>query len=103
MKRLKQLRALESRVFDNMGQASQLLIDFVQETIQDLDRDYNEQPIERDELGSLRYQIENLVDIYSPVMVFDLDILKRFDIVLSDWYDEVEFNNKALGIPPNKG
>ena len=102
-KYLKELRVIDREVYDNMGEASQKTIDIVQETIAELDRDYEEEPIQRDELGAINYEISILLEVWNSELKFDIDILKRFDKIIEDWYNDVEFINMALGIPKHKG
>ena len=103
MKYLEQLRKIDSEIFDNMGKTSQKTIDLVQETISDLDRDVEEEPIQRDELGAINYEIDILLEVWNPSLEYDIDVLKRFDNIIKEWYKDVEFINKALGIPREKG
>lgn len=103
MKYIKQIRELDSEVFSNMGKTSQIVIDVVQETLQQLDRDSSEEPIERDELGAINYDIGILLEIYNPKLEFDIYILKKLDLIIEEWYKDVEFINIALGIPKHKG
>lgn len=103
MKYLEQLQKIDSEIFRNMGKTSQKTIDIVQETISDLDRDTEEEPIQRDELGAINYEIGILLDVWSPALEYDIDVLKRFDKIIQDWYKDVEFINIALGIPREKG
>lgn len=103
MKYLEQLREIDRHVYDNMREASQKTIDVVQETIEQLDRDVEEEPIQRDELGAINYDISILLEVWNPELEFDIDVLKRFDKIIEEWYKDVEFINKALGIPREKG
>lgn len=93
MKYLKQIQELESFVYKNMGKCSQITIDLVQNTEQQLNRDESEQrkdPIRRDELGAINYQIgillEVFIDSYSDYSLSQLEkrvgietICNRFD------------------------
>ena len=103
MKYLKQLREIDSKLFDNLGKASQKTVDLVEETIVDLDRDIEEEPIQRDELGAINYEIDVLLEIWNPSLKYDIDILKRFYNIIDEWYKDVEFINKSLGIAREKG
>ena len=103
MKYLEQLQEIDSEIFRNMGKTSQKTIDIVQETISDLDRDTEEEPIQRDELGAINYEIDILLEVWNPTLEYDIDVLKRFDKIIQDWYKDVEFVNIALGIPKEKG
>ena len=55
-KYLDRLREIDSDVFDAMGKTSQITIDIVQDVIAQLDRDTEEEPIQRDELGAINYE-----------------------------------------------
>lgn len=103
MKYLEQLRKIESEIFYKMDKTSQKTIDIIQETISDLDRDVQEEPIERDELGAINYEIEILLEVWHPSLEYDIDVLKRFDNIIREWYKNIEFTNNALGIPREKG
>lgn len=102
-KYLQQLRKIDGEVFDNMGKCSQKTIDIVQETIEQLDRDTEDEPIERDELGAIDYDISILLDVWNPRLKYDIDVLKRVQKIMIDWYQDVDFVNISLGIPREKG
>ena len=103
MKHLEKLQNIDSEIFDNMGKTSQKTIDVVQETIEQLDRDYEEEPIQRDELGAINYEIMTLLEVWNKKLDYDIDVLKRFDKIIEDWYKDVDFVNRTLGTPPEKG
>jgi len=100
---LKELRVIENEVFENMGKASQKTIDIIQETIEQLDRDYDDEPIQRDELGAINYEIDILLEVWNKELEYDIETLKRVDKIIAEWYKDVEFVNVALGIPKHKG
>ena len=102
-KHLEELRKIDSDVFTNMGKTSQKTIDIVQETIEQLDRDYEEEPIQRDELGAINYEIDILLEVWNKELEYDIEVLKRVDKIIAEWYEDVEFANVALGIPKHKG
>jgi len=102
-KHLRELRKIDSEVFDNIGKASQKTIDLVQETIEQLDRCVDDEPIRRDELGAMNYDIGILLDVWNPELKYDIEILKRVDKIIDDWCKDVEFVNISLGIPRHKG
>lgn len=102
-KHLEELRKIDSDVFANMGKTSQKTIDIVQETIEQLDRDYEEEPIQRDELGAINYEIDILLEVWNKELEYDIEILKRVDKIIAEWYKDVEFVNVTLGIPKHKG
>ena len=78
-------------------------IDIVQETIEQLDRDYEEEPIQRDELGAINYEIDILLEVWNKELEYDIEILKRVDKIITEWDKDVEFVNVVLGIPKEKG
>ena len=102
-KHLEELRKIDSDVFTNMGKTSQKTIDIVQETIEQLDRDYEEEQIQRDELGAINYEIDILLEVWNKEFEYDIEILKRVDKIIEDWYNDIEFVNTTLGIPKHKG
>lgn len=102
-KYLKQLRKIDSEVYANMGKTSQKTIDIVQESIEQLDRDVEEEPIRRDELGAINYDIDILLEVWNPKLTYDIEILKRVDKIIDDWGKDVEFVNLTLGIPRERG
>ena len=102
-KHLEELRKIDSDVFTNMGKTSQKTIDIVQETIEQLDRDYEEEPIQRDELGAINYEIDILLEVWNKELEYDIEVLKRVDKIIAEWYEDVEFANVSLGIPKHKG
>lgn len=102
-KHLKELRKVESEVFDNMGEASQIIIDFIEDITSKLDRDVGEEPIERDELGAINYDIDILLEVFDTKREYDIETLKIIDRIIEDWGKDIEFVNIALGIPRDKG
>ena len=103
MKYLKLLREIDKEVYYNMGKVSQRVIDTIEEVVGDLGRDTEEAPIERDELGSIRYDIDTLLEFFDAVRKYEIEILKKIDKILEAWYEDIEFRNIALGIPKEKG
>ena len=103
MKFLKQIRELESEVFKNMGKCSQITIDWVQNTEIDLNREEDEDPITRDHLGSMSYNLSILLEVFDPKKKYDISILKRLNKIIENWSNDIEFVNRALGIPLHKG
>lgn len=103
MKYLKQLRKIDSEIFDNMGKTSQKTIDLVQDTLIQLSRCVEDESIQRDELGAIDYSISILLEVWNPKLKYDIDVLKRVQKIIIDWYEDVEFVNIALGIPREKG
>ena len=99
-KHLEELRKVDGDVFCNMDRASQKTIDIVQETIEQLDRNYAEERITRDELGAIKYDIDILLEIWDKELKYDIEILKRVDKIIDKWYKEVELEilkeNKPL-------
>lgn len=81
-KYLDKIRKLESDVFYNIGKASQKTIDLVQETLEGLDRDHSEDPIMRDELGALNYDIENLIEVWNKELEYDIKCLQELNLII---------------------
>ena len=102
MNYLNRLREIDSYVFETMGKTSQKTIDFVEDTIRDLDREIDDNPIERDELGAINYEISVLLEVWNPSLEHDISVLKRFDKIIREWYEKIEFVNITLGIPKEK-
>ena len=86
-KYLEELRKIDSDVFKNMGKTSQKTIDIVQETLEQLSRDYEEGSIQRDELGAINYEIDILLDVWNKDLQYDIEILNRVDKIIVEWYD----------------
>ena len=103
MKHLKKLHNLEKEVGQKMGNCSQIVIDIVQNTETDLNRDEAEEPIRRDELGAINYQISILLEVIRLELKTDIEILKKLDKIIEDWKNDIEFINRALGIPLHDG
>jgi hypothetical protein len=76
---IKELRTIESDVFNNLSKASQKIIDVSQEATQQFDRDYTEEPIKNDELGAFLYDLHLLQEIWNPTLEFDVEILNRIE------------------------
>tara|TARA_S200002703_G_scaffold114471_1_gene99921 strand:- start:273 stop:587 length:315 start_codon:yes stop_codon:yes gene_type:complete len=102
-KYLTQIEAVDYDVFHSLGDLSQKTIDLVQETLEHLDRDYNESPVERDELGAINYELDVLLEIWDKNLKDDIAILNRLNKIIHNWYIDVEFINNSLGIPKHKG
>lgn len=62
-----------------------------------------ENPVERDEVGAIMYDITILREVFNYNLIYDLGLLERMEIALRLWYDDIEFRNKQLGIPREKG
>jgi hypothetical protein len=103
MNRLEQIQKIHSEVFYNTGMASQKTIDLIEDIIRDLDRDTEENPIQRVELGAINSEIDVLLEVWNPDLKYDIDVLIRLDKIIEDWAKAVEFVNIALGIPREQG
>jgi len=104
MKRyLDELRDIDNDVYRNMHKASQKTIDIVQDTRHQLDREHDEEPIQRDELGAISYGIDILLEVWNKELEYDIKILKQIYKIIKEWYNDVEFRNTILGIPKHKG
>ena len=87
MKYLAQLQKIESELFDNVGKPSQKTIDLVQNYIIDFETD--KEPITRDDLWAINYQIDTVLEVWNPILTYDIDVLKRFNKIISDWSEDV--------------
>lgn len=103
MEYIKQIWDLESEAFRHKGGLCQITIDMIQDTEMQLNRDESEKPIERDEVGAIVYQISILLDVFNPIFTYDIEALERLKKILEEWRDEVEFINRTLGIPLERG
>lgn len=83
MKYLNELQQLDSECSDNIEKASQKTIDFVQETVNQFNRDFEEEPIQDDELGAINYEISILLEVWDPALKYDIEILKRLDATVT--------------------
>ncbi len=86
---------------------AQITIDFFEEFEDQFlndNRKLDDEPIERDELGSQQYHIGILLEVMDhkkfPV---DVDIFKRMDKEIGDWAQAIEDRNIILGIPRERG
>ena len=103
MKFLKQIQSLESEIYKNMFKCSQITIDWVQNTEVDLNIAEYEDPITRDQLGAINYKLNILIEVFDHSKDYDISVLKRLDKIIEDWRNDIEFVNRALGIPLHKG
>lgn len=101
MNYLQQIQALESEAFRKP--LCQITIDIVQEAEMQLNRDESQEPIERDELGSMVYGIHSLLVVFNPSYSYDIEVLSRLCDILVKWRDDIEFVNRTLGIPLHRG
>jgi hypothetical protein len=103
-KYLEELKKIDHQVYYDMGKASQITIDFLEDMIDQLeDRDLEDEPIERDEIGSLQYTITCIIEIINPLLKYDIEVFKNIDNILDQWVKDIEFVNTVLGIPKHKG
>lgn len=98
-KHLQELRKVDGDVFCNMNRASQKTIDIVQETIEQLERYYIAEPITRDELGAIKYDIDILLDIWDKELKYDIEILKRVYRIIDNWYKDLEIESLKSNKP----
>lgn len=81
-------------------------IDFFEDFEEDIftDRNLDEKPIERDELGSWQYEISILLEVMDHAKFpIDTDIFQKMYKELGDWAKAIEDRNIILGIPKHKG
>lgn len=102
MNYLQQIHELASVTFHSGGTA-QIVIDIIENAQMELSRDESFDPVERDELGSYVYDINNIMDIIKPELVKEIDVLTKLRDILAAWRDDVEFVNRTLGIPLHRG
>lgn len=98
---LKQIQELESEAFKNP--LCQITIDMIQDIEMMLNRDESEDPIRRDEVGAMVYQINILLVVFNPSFKYDIEVLNRLCDILVAWRDNIEFVNRTLGIPLELG
>lgn len=102
-KYLNEIRKIDLKIDLSLKDANQFTIDFVENILIDLDRDADDNPVLRDEIGAIIYDIENILTIINPLLKFDISVFTELMAVLNDWYEKIDFVNKALGIPREKG
>jgi hypothetical protein len=81
---------------------AQITIDFFQDFQMEflIDR---EEPIERDQIGAKAYDISVLLDVFDPKFEYDIAVFKKMYKILDEWAEDIDFRNRALGIPAHKG
>lgn len=84
-KHLKELIKIYSDLFTNMGKTSQKTIDIVQETIEQLDRGYEEEVIHIYELLAIKYEIDILLEVWNEELEYDIEVLKRVNKIIDEW------------------
>lgn len=77
----------------------QIVIDFIQDCVEEVAHGDSPTP---DDVGSLCYQCDCLLEIYNPAFEEDIWYLTELKTALNNWLSDSEFSNKALGIDPNK-
>jgi len=86
---------------------AQITIDFFQsfeEQFLSDDRNLAENPIERDELGSMQYAISTLLDVIdNQRFQKDIQLFREMYSEIEAWRKEIEARNILLKIPRHKG
>lgn len=85
---------------------AQITIDFFSDFEDDFltDRNLDEKPIERDELGAKQYEIGILLEVMDHAKFpVDTDLFQKMYKELGDWAKAIEDRNIILGIPKHKG
>lgn len=80
----KQIDDLDSEVYVNMGNHSQIVIDLVEDAT----------GLEEDELGSFCYSLSKLQEVFDPKKILDISILERLGEIVRAWLKEVELCKK---------
>ena len=75
----------------------QIIIDLVQETIEPLF--YPEQPLKRDDVAAVNYDIGLIEEILNPVFEITVIWLKEMSLQITAWEQDIEWNNGVLGLP----
>jgi hypothetical protein len=86
------IRELNAHVFEYMGQIHQITIDLCERAEIDLANERSN--ISRDQIGSLRYEVESVIEIIDPKNEHDLTILERLSRALAIWDDDTLWKNK---------
>lgn len=76
----------------------QIVIDFVQDDIEEVVHGDSVTP---DDIGALAYECENMLQVYNPVFIGDIQYLTELKAALSAWDSDATFVNKTLGLDPN--
>lgn len=85
---------------------AQITIDFFSDFDFDIfvERNEEEDPIWRDEIGAQVYLINNLLEVMDATKFqTDIRLLTEMKALLDLWEKEIEDNNRVLGIPIYKG
>lgn len=87
-KYIKKLLEIDREVYDNMDKASQKVIDFVQDTLEQL----GVVNVDRFEISAIGYEISILLEVWNPSLEYDISVLKRLEEVVNSWYKEITPN-----------
>lgn len=87
---IEKLRTVEDYVYKNMDKVGQITIDLIQEINCDLDRDYQDEPIKDDELGSFAYEASNILLVIDKSRNIDIKALEDIKAILDDWSKQLK-------------
>lgn len=74
---------ISKKIFYKMDKYSQIVIDYVEEVEDILNIDNLEQS-NFEELGAIRYQITNILNVINPILTDDIEMLKKLDFIISE-------------------
>ena len=77
-----QLKPFIDRVYD--GGVHQITIDIVQNAVEELSDDST-----KDEIASVAYQVENLIEVMNPDFKAEVEILKGISSVFDTWVNSL--------------
>jgi hypothetical protein len=78
--KMKTLKELSHSVFYDMGNYSQLIIDFVQQA----EHIFYDEVSKKDDFGALSYDIENVLEIIDKTRTHDVEALEILSILLNE-------------------
>lgn len=77
------IKKLSHDIFYKMQKYSQIVIDYVEDVEDILNIDNLEQN-NFEELGAIRYQISNLLNVINPILTEDIEMLNKLDFIISE-------------------
>lgn len=101
MSYLYQIQKLDSDTFTNMHKVSQLTIDLIQDLLIEFSDIENENDADAEMLGALMYNLDNVIEVINPTLSYDVFVLTKLKTIVTNWYNQVEFINRSLGINLN--
>jgi hypothetical protein len=85
LKYIQRIQELDTRVYRNMGDHSQLVID----VIQDASGDFIDDVTTADDIGAFSYVIDCFLEIFDPAREKDIAILNELNKILEEWQQEL--------------